>query len=75
MVSAHSGAADQPQPGPGTKVSANSSTDGAHAHQRLNLGTEGKARGRNTKASNRTREIQSSGIIGGLGKRSPGGVV
>jgi hypothetical protein len=28
--------------------------DGAYAHQRLNLGTKGKAHGRNTKASNRT---------------------
>jgi hypothetical protein len=26
----------------------------AYAHQRLNLGTKGKAHGRNTKASNRT---------------------
>ena len=28
--------------------------DGAYAHQRLNLGTKGKAHGRNAKASNRT---------------------
>ena len=28
--------------------------NGAYAHQRLNLGTTGKAHGRNTKASNRT---------------------
>jgi hypothetical protein len=27
---------------------------GAYAHQRLNLGTKGKAHGRNAKASNRT---------------------
>jgi hypothetical protein len=28
--------------------------DGAYVHQRLNLGTKGKAHGRNAKASNRT---------------------
>jgi len=28
--------------------------DGTYAHQRLNLGTKGKAHGRNAKASNRT---------------------
>src|SRR6516164_10961499 len=38
---------------------------GAYAHQRLNLGTKGKAHRRNAKASNRTWEIPPSGIIGG----------
>jgi hypothetical protein len=39
---------------------------GAYAHQRLNLAANGKAHGRNAKASNRTWEIRPSGIIGGL---------
>jgi hypothetical protein len=30
--------------------------DGVYAHQRLNLGTKGKAHGRNAKALNRTCE-------------------
>ena len=38
---------------------------GAYANQRLNLGANGKAHGRKAKASNRTREIRPSGIIGG----------
>src|SRR5229473_7944055 len=46
---------------------------GAYVHQRLNLAANGKAHGRNAKASNRTWEIRPSGIIGGLRKRSHGG--
>src|ERR1700692_2916009 len=46
---------------------------GAYVHQRLNLVANGKAHGRNAKASNRTWEIRPSGIIGGLRKRSHGG--
>jgi hypothetical protein len=45
--------------------------DGAYAHQRLNLGTKGKAHGRNAKASNRTCEIRLSGIIGGPRETQP----
>jgi hypothetical protein len=39
--------------------------DGAYANQRLNLADDGKAHRRQAKASNRTREIRLSGIIGG----------
>src|SRR3984957_10883385 len=46
---------------------------GAYVHQRLNLVANGKAHGRNAKASNRTWEIRPSGIIGGPRKRSHGG--
>src|SRR5260370_21090534 len=46
---------------------------GAYVHQRLNLVANGKAHGRNAKASNRTWELRPSGIIGGLRKRSHGG--
>ena len=49
--------------------------DGAYVYQRLNLVAEGKAHGRNAKASNRTWEIRPSGIIGGPRKRSYGGIV
>ena len=45
--------------------------DGAYAHQRLNLGTKGKAHGRNAKASNRTCEMRLSGIIGGPRETRP----
>ncbi len=45
--------------------------DGAYAHQRLNLGTKGKAHGRNAKASNRTCEMRLSGIIGGPRETQP----
>jgi len=45
--------------------------DGAYANQRLNLVANGKAHGRNAKASNRTREIRPSGIIGGPRKTWP----
>jgi hypothetical protein len=38
---------------------------GAYANQRLNLVANGKAHGREAKASNRTWEIRPSGIIGG----------
>ena len=48
---------------------------GAYANQRLNLAANGKAHGRDAKASNRTWEIRPSGIIGGLGKRGHGGIV
>jgi hypothetical protein len=48
---------------------------GAYANQRLNLVAKGKAHGRDVKTSNRTWEIRPSGIIGGLGKRGPGGIV
>ena len=41
---------------------------GAYVHQRLNLVANGKAHGRNVKASNRTWEIRPSGIIGGPSK-------
>jgi len=44
---------------------------GVCAHQRLNLGTKGKAHGRNAKASNRTCEIRLSGIIGGPRETQP----
>src|SRR5271169_1726283 len=38
---------------------------GANANQRLNPRHAGKAHGRKARASNRTREIRPSGIIGG----------
>jgi len=38
---------------------------GVYANQRLNLLQAGKAQGRKARASNRTREIRPSGIIGG----------
>jgi hypothetical protein len=41
---------------------------GAYVQQRLNLVANGKAHGRNAKASNRTWEIRPSGIIGGPSK-------
>src|SRR6266849_6933262 len=41
---------------------------GAYAHQRLNLVANGKASGRDAKASNRTWEIRPSGIIGGASR-------
>src|SRR5215469_5085699 len=49
--------------------------DGVYAHQRLSLEAAGKAHPRKARASNRTREIRPSGIIGGLGKRRHGGTV
>jgi hypothetical protein len=39
--------------------------DGAYANQHLNSVPAGKAHGGEAKASNRTREIRLSGIIGG----------
>jgi len=48
---------------------------GAYANQRLNPRQVGKVHGRKARASNRTREIWPSGIIGGLGKRGHGGIV
>ena len=45
---------------------------GAYANQRLNFVVNGKAHGRKAKASNRTREIRPSGIIGGRRETSPG---
>lgn len=39
--------------------------DGAYAHQHLSFISFGKGHGRKAKASNRTREIRLSGIIGG----------
>ena len=39
--------------------------DGAYVHQHLSFISFGKVHGRKAKASNRTREIRPSGIIGG----------
>ena len=36
--------------------------DGAYVHQHLNLGTKGKAHGRNAKASNRTCNVAKSNM-------------
>ena len=43
---------------------------GAYANQRLNLAVNGKAHGRNAKASNRTWETRPSGIIGGVVRKN-----
>src|ERR1039458_7394593 len=65
----------QSRRGNGTRLWANRGSRGV-CEPALQPRQAGKAHGRKARASNRTREIRQSGIIGGgLGKRGHGGIV